>query len=548
MATSFISDLDAPLLQLTSKDFFTLRQAVQGTHVFGGIGAGKTSGAGRALAGAYLKAGMGGLILTAKPEEVELWADYCKQHGREDSMILFTDKEGCNFIAYEFARKGGTEAVSSVTDTIMKILDAADLAAGQQAGKAGDAFWTKTARMTLMYAISALYAATGNVTVNDIVRFLTTLPSKAPTTEEEKAKLDENFAVSILHQMRTNPARAIPDDLKVQTISYWRMEWLGYPEKTRGSILAHVSSSLNRFNTGMLRKCFCDKTTIVPEMTFSGGAIIIMALPVLTHNEDGVIAQQLFKFLWQRAVESRNGLPPQFRERPVFLYADESQFFVNSYDDNFLSTCRGSKACVVFLSQSLPTYYSMLGKEKSDAVDGYLGKFMTHVFHLNPDPRTNQYASSLIGRGIQRRRSGNETKGSSIQKGKTSGRSDSGTYTLGGNESHGAQRGFSGFIMGTNPNQSTNWGAGSNQSLGNQHGSSSGYTSSDGINESMTDGYSECMDNLLEPNWFSSGLRTGGPKNNFEVDALIFQAGAKFERPMAGVSDNVLLATFKQQR
>ena len=89
MATSFISDLDTPLLQLTSKDFFTLRQAVQGTHVFGGIGAGKTSGAGRALAGAYLRAGMGGLILTAKPEEVELWISYCKQHGREDSMILF---------------------------------------------------------------------------------------------------------------------------------------------------------------------------------------------------------------------------------------------------------------------------------------------------------------------------------------------------------------------------------------------------------------------------------------------------------------------------
>ena len=226
MATSFLNDLDARLLQLSPSDFLTLRQAVQGVHVMGGIGSGKTSGAGRALAGAYLRAGMGGLVLAAKPEEVELWIDYCKQHGRGDSVILFNEKEGCNFIAYEFARKGGAEAASSVTDTLMRILEAADTAAGQKAGKAGDEFWTKTARQMLMYAISALYAATGNVTANDIVRFITTMPTKNPATEEEKAKLDENFAVSILHQIRTNPAREIPDDLKEQTISYWRVHYI----------------------------------------------------------------------------------------------------------------------------------------------------------------------------------------------------------------------------------------------------------------------------------------------------------------------------------
>lgn len=174
MATPFISNLDSPLLQLTAKDSFTLRQAVQGVHVMGGIGSGKTSGAGRALAGAYLRAGMGGLVLCAKPEEVELWKDYCKEHGREDSMILFDETQGCNFIAYEFARKGGAEAASSVTDTMMRILEAADTAAGQKTGKAGDEFWSKTARQMLMYGVSALYAATGNVTAGDIVRFITT--------------------------------------------------------------------------------------------------------------------------------------------------------------------------------------------------------------------------------------------------------------------------------------------------------------------------------------------------------------------------------------
>ena len=548
MATPFISDLDAPLLQLTSKDFFTLRQAVQGVHVMGGIGSGKTSGAGKAIASAYLRAGMGGLIVTAKPEDVELWISYCKQNGREDSMILFNDKEGCNFISYEFARKGGAEAASSVTDTLMRILEAADLAAGQKAGKAGDEFWTKTARQMLMYAISGLYAATGNVTANDIVRFITTMPTKAPTTEEEKAKLDENFAVGILHQMRTNPVREIPADLKEQTINYWRVQYLAFPEKTRGSILAHVTSNLNRFNTGMLRKCFCDKTTIVPEMTMAG-AVVILALPVLSHNEDGIVAQQLFKFLWQRAVESRNGLAPQFRDRAVFLYADESQYFTSTYDDQFLSTCRGSKACVVYMTQSLPTYYAMLGKEKSDAVDGFLGKFNTHIFHLNPDPRTNAYASSLIGRGIQRLHSENESKGSSTERSRNCGGSKSNSYSVGDSENEGSERGSSGsgLFLPDNFNRGKSSGVGTNRSAGSDSGTSYGYSSGGGTNQSMTSGFSEAMETLVEPNFFSQKLITGGPENNFKCTALLFRAGAKFKRPMPGVSDNVLLATFSQR-
>src|ERR1700759_2635658 len=58
---SFVRDLDTPLLQLSAVDTFTLRDACQGVHVFGGIGSGKTSGSGNALAAAYLRAGFCGV-------------------------------------------------------------------------------------------------------------------------------------------------------------------------------------------------------------------------------------------------------------------------------------------------------------------------------------------------------------------------------------------------------------------------------------------------------------------------------------------------------
>src|ERR1700733_6213174 len=100
--------------------------------------------------------------------------------------------------------------------------------------------------------------------------------------------------------------------------------------------------------------------------------------------------------MWQRGVESRNGLHPSQRLRPVFLFADEAHYFISPNDESFLSTCRGSRACVVYMSQTLPTYYAKLGKDKTDAADGLVGKFATQVFHSNACYRTNSFASQLI--------------------------------------------------------------------------------------------------------------------------------------------------------
>lgn len=319
------------------------------------------------------------------------------------------------------------------------------------------------------------------------------------------------------------------------------------PEKTRGSIVTNVTSNLNRFSTGLLRKCFCADTTIVPEMCFAG-SIIILAFPTLFYNEEGIVAQTLFKFLFQRAMESRNSLAPSFKERPVFLYADEAQFFVGAYDDAFLSTCRGSKCAVVYLTQSLPTYYAMLGREKSDAVDGFVGKFNSKIFHLNADPRTNSYASSLIGRGLQIRQTTSEVAGTSTQRSQSHTSTDSVTHTLGNSTSWGTQHGSSGFFFPTNLNRSANDGEGSNGSVASQRGGSYADGITDGENHTVTNGRNEQMDTLVESNFFSQHLRSGGAENNYEVTGLWFKAGGRFNSPMPNAGSNVILATFKQER
>ena len=451
---AYVGDLDKALLSLSAKDQFTLRDACAGVHIFGGIGSGKTSGSGKALASAYLRAGMGGLVLCVKPEEVELWLKYAKENGRRDSVVLFDAQQGFNFIEYEFARQG-VAGVSNVTECLMRILDATDHATGA-GGVSSDPFWPQSIRLVLNHALPVIYAAHGQVTIDSVIDFVTSAAVK-PEQYKNEDWCAGSFAASSLRKCTERAVVTIDQSKQKSLLRYWFQEFPGLDQKTRSNILVSLSAKLDRFRHGRLKSSFCSQTTIVPEMTFHG-ALIIMAMPTLTWNEDGVIGQQLFKFMWQRAVESRNGLAEKHRDRPVFLWADEAQYFITVKDDEFLSTCRGSKACVVFLSQTLPSYYARLGKDKTDAADGLVGKFMTQVFHQNACNRTNSFASQLIGRGLHQRRTFSQSTGHSFNEGMNRGGGESTQWGRNSGSSYGAGQGSSNSGRSSGGGTSASWG------------------------------------------------------------------------------------------
>ena len=86
----------------------TIRHACEGVQIFGGIGSGKTSGSGAALAKSFLRAGFGGLVLCAKKDELETWQRYARETNREQSVLVF-DASGewrFPFLQYEVSRQG----------------------------------------------------------------------------------------------------------------------------------------------------------------------------------------------------------------------------------------------------------------------------------------------------------------------------------------------------------------------------------------------------------------------------------------------------------
>ena len=93
--------------------------------------------------------------------------------------------------------------------------------------------------------------------------------------------------------------------------------------------------------------------------------------------------------------------------RPTFLWADEAHFFINSHDVSFQSTARSSRACTVYLTQMLPSYTDNIGS----MTNALLGNLQTKIFHQNSDYSTNQYASEMIGKSFQKRKTSNYNSG-----------------------------------------------------------------------------------------------------------------------------------------
>jgi hypothetical protein len=523
MSAPFATDLDTPLLRISPHDHWTLRDAFNGLHCWGGIGSGKTSGTGKAVATALLRAGFGGVVFVSKPEEVPAWINYAQQNGRGQYVVLFDERKGFNFLDHQLARHG-LKGIGSVTECLMHVLEAADNAMGA-GGKSPEPFWDQSARQRLNYTLPLLYSAYGRVSVSDIVTFAASAAEK-PEDYKDPAIIERSFAAQTMRKAVNEPAVKMPEAELKTLLEYWFLQHTKEPPKTKGNVDMTLSSKLDRFQHGRMRDMFCGDTNLVPEMIFHG-AIIILNMPTLVWNEDGIIGQQLFKYCAQRTVESRNSLDPRQQMRPVFFYADEAQYVINSYDDTFLSTARGSRAAVVYLSQTLPSYYARVGKDKTDAVDGFVGKFNTQVFHLNACNRTNKYASDLIGRDLQWR----ATQGRSTGTNRSRGMNEGANENRGSNSGHGSS--YGGKSSGFNSNSGSNKGSGENW----------GVNVGQGTNESESWSEAEQMDNLVEPRFFASALKSGGPRNKNLVQACWFKAGGNFE---ASDGSNWLLTTFRQ--
>ena len=397
--TSVVSySLDRVICGFSNLDPFTLSDCTQGVQIFGAIGSGKTSGSGRFLAESYLRAGFGGLVLTVKNDERELWAKYCQDCNR-DLMIFSPDNPWrFNFLDYELNRGGkGAGETENIVDLFLTVLELDP--ATRQGG--GDNFWQNTLKQLLRNAVDLVKISKGSLSLVDLYKVINSAPQKPSDTKVIKTEdgqekntdwMENSFCAKLLFEAWNKEDLTESQSLDLEIVSdYWMKEFPNLADKTRSIIVSSFTSLADMFLRGTLRELFCTKTNIFPEFTHEG-SLILIDLPVHEYGKIGQYAQAIFKFIWQKSTERREKTEDL---RPVFLWADEAQFFINSHDVKFQTTARSSRACTVYLTQNLPNYINSLGENLAYSL---LGNLQLKVFHQNSDPKTNEYASHVVGK------------------------------------------------------------------------------------------------------------------------------------------------------
>jgi hypothetical protein len=392
-----VDPLDEPLLYFSEdeRDAWTVRNACEGTMIFGATGSGKSSGSGRFIAEAFLRSGAGGLVLTCKTDERLMWEQYCRQTGRLDDLIVFSPPNPWrfNFMQYEFCRPGAggriTENLVHIFSTIAEVLE-------RPSQSSGPDYWSRAMNQLVRNGVDLAAAARGTISLDLVARII----ASAPLSPDQARSVDWQRSSFCYTCITAGEAATKSELLRAdwpQVVRFWLSEYPALSSRTRSCIVSMFSTIAEQLLRGEIGRLFCTGLNIDPETTFNDGRILVLDLPVKEFGEVGAMAQTLFKHIWQRSVERRD---PASSPRPAFLWADESQHFITKYDAIFQMTSRSARVMTVHLTQSLPALHSVMGRNETESLLANLG---TRIWHRNSCTVTNAAASETIARSRQLR-------------------------------------------------------------------------------------------------------------------------------------------------
>jgi hypothetical protein len=387
--------LDQAILNWNKQENLTLRHLLNGgVAVLGRAGSGKTSSTGRILGRSIVRRrDVGGLICAAKPDDLPMWREIFAGVGRRDDLLVF-DAAGslrCNFVEYEATRGGHTRNITKFITTIGESLGPGDARSGEH----GEFFQREEERL-LHSAVEVVKMATNGVNTPLLQRFILAAANSPDelTSDRWRGGLHNDLLAQAFRAQKT-PVESHDYELAVD---YWLQEYPAMAPRTRSSILTGVMGLLHTFNSGITRELVSTATNCSPDDILAGKWVLVN-LPPSVWGDIGRLVAAGWKYLVQRAVLRREVTA----ESPaVVIWCDEAAQFVNSFDHHYLAQCRSYLGCMVYLAQSLHSYYSELkgeaGKHQAHAL---LANFGHKVIHALGDVQTAEWASGLVGKRIE---------------------------------------------------------------------------------------------------------------------------------------------------
>lgn len=446
-----LNTLDNVLLNIDGNDW-TTRDACTGVICFGMTGSGKSSGPLRHIAIEYLNNNYGGVVFCAKPDELGTWEGYAKETGREKDIVKLSE-ETFNFLDYEFSRpksEGGGQIENAVNIFLEIVNITKDKRSG---GGTNDEYWQNAIKQFLRNSISLLVLSKEPITLVNIKKVI-----DSACRSSEDAKSFKEYCKRFLefcevgHIAVLRESGDVKDFIEAQKEfniiskdnvgSDWHAAGFESAERYCNSLLLRASFFLNnveapdfelaknyfitefpqlddrtRSNTissftvladAMLRgeflRCFCSPiSSLNLEDIYRKGKILIVDQDVKKHGLVGQMTGAIIKLCFEKMIERREDFSDD-NAKPVFLWADECQFFAIDYDQKFQTTARSSRTLTVYATQNLGNLFDGYGKDKAFSLIGNLG---TKFFCQNGDYETNKWAADSIGQEVVKRKSQN---------------------------------------------------------------------------------------------------------------------------------------------
>jgi type IV secretory pathway TraG/TraD family ATPase VirD4 len=314
---------------------------------------------------------------------------FCSSWKKKD-LLIFGPRSPLRFNFLDEVQRSGGDT-RDITRAIMVIGETLQDGEGRQS----EPFWKQQNERLIYNAVEIVRGALGRVTAPDLQRFITgaaQTPAALKTPEWEAG-----FHNQCLKAASANARTAIQKHDCTLGLGFWLNEYPAMADKTRSSILAGVMGILHVFNTGIVRELVSTTTNVSPA-EMDRGKWMLVDMAISSHGAAGAFVFGGWKYLTQQHILKRHAT----EETPVcVIWADEAQKVVNSFDASYLAECRSHRGCMVYLTQSIHSFYSRIyAKGGEHETDALLTNFYHKIFHAVGDDKTAAYASSLIGRRL----------------------------------------------------------------------------------------------------------------------------------------------------
>jgi len=457
------------------------------------------------------------LVLCAKIDEADNWRRYAKECGREKSLFVFNEETGGRFNFLDYAMLTN-KTTSGAVDMLMNVLKVGNGEGVESTAK--DKFWDNSVRQLISHSLDLLYSAYGTINLVEVGELV---QSTAQTMEEGASDHwnQTSFFALTLNKIYSDPTHPM-DAGDLRAIQNYFLKWTRMEAKTRTNIEATLTTALQLFEKGSLREMFTTTSNIVLELTHEG-AILVVDLPEHSWGQAGIVAQHIIKYAWQRAAMRRI---PDNTTRPIFLWGDESHYFITSYDATFQSTARSYRAATVYMTQSINAYKDAIGGAHAhDTVMSLIGNLRTQIFHQTNSPDTQKYAAEMVGKGLLWREnvSEGETQGQGFGESdaESLGKSEGSSSNSGTSTSDSGEQFLLGMAKGRQVGWSENETTGSSKNRGTSYNKTRTKNLSQNRGTSKNRGASQQKDYILDPSYFRTALRTGGEPNGLTVDGVV---------------------------